>query len=124
MGLLDDRHHHTDYGTAWIRDQRPMSDAGLLRALANSDLRPRDWYRLLNRRVYFWTTEQRLNTMLSAEAYREKYHTVISLDTRRLLDRHLDQVELSAINSGAQSHSRIHAAQRPSSGLRGFRIRP
>lgn len=92
---------HPRHGTAWIRDQKPMTDEGVRRALAGTSLTPADWYRLLNRRVFFWTTEERLDRMLGAAPYRHHYHTVLTVDTRILLDRHQDRVTLSPINSGA-----------------------
>lgn len=91
---------HPLHGTAWIRDQKPMTDEGARRALAGTGLTPVDWYRLLNRRVFFWTTEERLDRMLGAAPYRDDYHTVLTIDTRILLDRHQERVTLSPINSG------------------------
>lgn len=37
-------------GTATVRDQRPMDDAGVRRALSTED--PRPWYELLNSMVF------------------------------------------------------------------------
>ena len=48
--------HHPAWGSATIRDQKPMTDSGLNRALTD-DLRPRDWYRILNSKVFFWPSE-------------------------------------------------------------------
>ena len=93
--------HHPVHGGAHIRDQKPMTDRSLGRALAGSGLTPAGWYRLLNHRVFFWTTEERLRRMLGAAPYRAAYHTVLTIDTRRLLDRYHDRVTLSPINSGA-----------------------
>jgi hypothetical protein len=93
--------HHPIHGTASIRDQKPMSDASLARALAGTGLAPADWYRLLNQRVFFWTTEERLGRMLAAAPYRELNHTLLTVDTRLLLERHQERVTLSPINSGA-----------------------
>lgn len=93
--------HHPVYGTAWIRDQKPMTDQSVRRALAGSELSPSDWYRLLNGRVFFWTTEQRLQRMLGAAHYRDLHHSVLTIDTRELLRRHGSRVSLSPINSGA-----------------------
>jgi hypothetical protein len=76
-----------------------MSDDGLSRALLDG-LTPEQWYRDLNSRVFFWLTEDRLNTLLNARAYRGKRHTVLTVDTKLLLDLHADQTSLSPINSG------------------------
>jgi len=76
-----------------------MSDAGLKRCLQDG-LKPRDWYELLNARVFFWATEERLERLLGADAYRERPHTVLTLDTRSLVTDHSDRIVLSPINSG------------------------
>jgi hypothetical protein len=91
---------HPTHGTAYVRDQKPMSDAGLRRALQD-DLTPADWYRLLNARVFFWLTQTRLDTLLGAAAYRDRPHTILVLDTASLLARHAARVQLSPINSGS-----------------------
>jgi hypothetical protein len=90
---------HPFHGSAVVRDQKPMSDDGLRRALLDG-LTPEQWYRDLNSRVFFWLTEDRLNTLLNAKAYRGKRHTVLTIDTMLLLDRHSDRTSLSPINSG------------------------
>ena len=93
---------------AVLRDQKPMSDGGLRRALgANVELSR--WYQLLNSMVFFWPTTKRLVTMMSARAYRNMRHDVIVVDTARLIERHMDSVRLCAMNSGATKpypHSR------------------
>src|SRR5689334_2573014 len=43
---------HPIHGTVVIRDQAPISDAALTRCLI--DMEPRQWYELLNDRVFFW----------------------------------------------------------------------
>jgi len=91
---------HPTHGTAYLRDQKPMSDAGLVRALQDG-LTPADWYRILNARVFFWTRRDRLDTLLAGRAYRDRQHTVLVLDTAELLARHAADVELSPINSGS-----------------------
>jgi hypothetical protein len=78
-----------------------MTDAGLVAALAGTELKPNDWYRFLNRRVFFWLTEDRLFRMLGARPYRSEAHTVLVLDTRALVRDHLAHVTLSSLNSGA-----------------------
>ena len=90
---------HPVYGRAVIRDQKPMDDRGLHRALQDS-LTPREWYELLNDRVFFWLTEERLTRLLSARAYRDRTHTVLTVDTTTLVSAYKDQITLSPINSG------------------------
>jgi hypothetical protein len=89
---------HPTYGAAVIRDQKPMSDSGLRRALINAT--PKRWYKLLNGKVFFWLTEERLDRFLSARAYRSQAHCVITIDTRLLLKKFSRSVWLSPINSG------------------------
>jgi hypothetical protein len=76
-----------------------MSDAGLIRAL-EVGLTPTDWYRILNRKVFFWLTPERLQTLRDARAYRNRRQTVIVIETQKLLERHADRVSLSPMNSG------------------------
>ncbi|WP_437659949.1 DUF7002 family protein [Sorangium sp. So ce1182] len=90
---------HPMHGAAVIRDQKPMSDKALRRALGGS-LSPAEWYRLLNGMVFFWLTEKRLKRLLEAVEYRDKRQTVLTIDTARLLERHGHRVRLSPMNSG------------------------
>jgi hypothetical protein len=83
-----------------IRDQKPMSDDALKRCLED-DLKPADWYRILNARTFFWLSLDRLRGLLRAKAYRDKPQTVLTLDTRSLVEAHAGRIELSPINSGA-----------------------
>lgn len=106
--VLENRHRpeyvsirHASHGQAWIRDQKAMDDAGLKRALAGTGWSNTDWYRVLNRRVFFWLTEERLRRMLNARAYRKSRHTVIVLKTAVLVEAHLNDITLSPINSGS-----------------------
>lgn len=87
------------HGTAVIRDQKPMNDRGLLRALRDG-LTPQDWYELLNGMVFFWVSRSRLQTLLNARAYRSKRQVVLTVSTAKLLARHKERVMLSPINSG------------------------
>jgi hypothetical protein len=94
---------HSTYGHAVIRDQKPMTDADLQRCLR--DLTPREWYVLLNQRVFFWLSRDRLLRLLGARAYRNRLHDVLTVDTRALIERHQDKVTLSPINSGCTKPS-------------------
>jgi hypothetical protein len=91
--------NHPVHGGAVVRDQIPMSDAGLERCLQDG-LTPASWYRLLNSKVFFWLTLDRLERLLGARAYRDQAHTILTLDTAALLARHEARVLLSPINSG------------------------
>jgi hypothetical protein len=85
-----------------------MDDRGLERALRDG-LRPRDWYRVLNAKVFFWIQRHRLEIMMKARAYREERKTVLYIRTADLLQRHADRVVLAAMNTGCTKpwpHSR------------------
>jgi hypothetical protein len=60
-----------------------------------------EWYRLLNQHVFFWPNEERLMSLLSARAYRDRDHDVIVVPTEQLLANHREHVFLSPINSGS-----------------------
>jgi hypothetical protein len=94
------RIRHPRHGDAVVRDQLPLRPDHLARCLTNG-LTPEDWYRILNRHVFFWVDEPHLETLLNAKAYRDLPQTVLVLDTARLIDRHLECVRLSSINSGS-----------------------
>lgn len=86
--------------TAVIRDQIPMSDAGLRRALP-ARLQPSDWYALLNSRVFFWLTQDRLHRLLQAGAYRDQEHDVLEIDSRSLIEANHSRICLCPYNSGS-----------------------
>jgi len=90
---------HEKYGPAVIRDQKPMSDSALRKCL--SGMSPKEWYILLNKRVFFWLTPERVLGLLSARVYRDREHTVLTIDTAKLLNLHHKRVTLSPINSGS-----------------------
>lgn len=85
---------------AVIRDQKPMTDAGLQKCLTDG-LGPRDWYEFLNGMTFFWLSRERLRRLLGARAYRKTPQVVLTLDTASLLGKHADEVRLARINSGA-----------------------
>ncbi len=87
-------------GSILVRDQKPMDDAGLRKCLLDA-LSPEDWYRLLNRKVFFWLTRARLDRLLNARPYRGIDHDVLELDTAALVAAYDDIITLSPINSGA-----------------------
>ncbi len=89
---------HPIHGRAVVRDQKPMSDSGLRRCL--SGVTPKEWYTILNRKTFFWVTEDRLNRLLGAGAYRDEIHCVLTVDARPLFTEHRDAISLSPMNSG------------------------
>ena len=84
---------------AVVRDQIPMSDSGLRRALPDR-LSPADWYELLNAKAFFWLSETRLHKLTNAKTYRDREHNVLEVDTRSLIEAHRDAIWLCPINSG------------------------
>ena len=82
-----------------IRDQKPMSPRSLEHVL--EDMTPEEWYRLLNCKTFFWATQERLKKMLNASAYKYDHHDVLTVDARKLAERHRHHISLSRINSGA-----------------------
>jgi hypothetical protein len=93
------RIEHPEYGTALVRDNKPMQEKALERCL--SEMTPREWYQHLNRRVFFWVERKRLLKLLGARAYRGRPHLVLEVKTAGLVKRHVERVSLSPINSGA-----------------------
>ena len=85
---------------AVIRDQKPMSDKGLWTALAGTSLTPYAWYALLNKKVFFWLSRDRLHRIIGAAAYQNREHEVLEVDTRSLIEAHRAQVWLCPMNSG------------------------
>jgi hypothetical protein len=85
---------------AIVRDQKPMTDPALLQCLRDG-LTPRDWYRTLNAKIFFWVCHTRLQKMLQARAYRGTPQIVLTVDTASLYQAHGERVLLSPINSGA-----------------------
>ena len=92
--------HHAEYGKAVTRDQKAANDSRLQKCIQDGMQTPQ-WYELLNGKVFFWVTEQRLNRFLRAAPYRRWEHLVLTFDTTALLERYLGKVTVSAINSGA-----------------------
>jgi len=85
---------------AMLRDQKPLTDDGLRRALPDS-VEPWQWYELINSMVFFWPTKARLRTMILASAYRNVSHDVLVVDTRTLVRLEERNMRLSRMNSGA-----------------------
>ena len=84
---------------AMLRDQKPMTDEGLKRALGGK-ADPWQWYELINSIVFFWPTKKRLKTMLLASAYQNLRHDVLVVDTRDLVRLEAPNIRLSRLNSG------------------------
>ena len=86
-------------GRAVVRDQLPMDDKGLARCLQD-DLAPADWYRILNSKVFFWLTWERLQRLLNAGQYRLQVHDVLAVDAKALVSAYDRQIWFCPMNSG------------------------
>jgi hypothetical protein len=86
-------------GCAVVRDQLPMDDRGLSRCLQDG-LSPEGWYRLLNSKVFFWLTRDRLLRLLNAGTYRAQEHDVLELNAKALVNAYAEKIWLCPMNSG------------------------
>lgn len=105
--------HHPEHGTAWIRDNKPINETVLRRTLVG--MTEREFYRMLNGRVFLWLSQQRLARLRSAPPYRTRAHDILVVSTERLMSVYADRVELSPLNSGA-----VHPAANYPRGLGTF----
>jgi hypothetical protein len=90
---------HPVHGTAVVRDQIPLREGPLAQCLVG--MTPVEWYRELNRRVFFWLNEGRVGGLLSGQAYRRRPHEVLTIDTASLVAAYEDQITLAPINTGS-----------------------
>lgn len=85
---------------AVLRDQKPMTDEGLVGTLPAS-VAPWQWYERINSMVFFWPTKKRLKTMISAKVYQKVAHDVLVVDTKALVRLEEPNIRLSRMNSGS-----------------------
>ena len=97
---------HPIHGQAVVRDQKPLSDRKLASCLTHG-MTPEDWYRRLNRRVFWWATRDRLEKMVGARAYRGDTHTVLTISTQSLVDRYKDAIQVATINTGSTAYRAV-----------------
>src|SRR4029077_20238876 len=76
------------------RDQKPMTRSALEKCLTDGTT-PEEWFETLNARVFFWLSKDRLQGLLDARAYRGRPQTVLTLDTRSLVEANRDRIRLS-----------------------------
>lgn len=91
---------HPSHGDIVLNDNLPLSEAALASCL-DDGLKPADWLRMLNARVFFWADEDGLSRLLGAKANRGRSRDVLVVDTLSLARTHADRMELCPINSGA-----------------------
>lgn len=85
---------------AVVRDQKPLTHSALQKCLIDGTT-PEEWFEILNERVFFWLSKERLLGLLGARAYRNRPQTVITLDSASVVSAHRTRMSLSPINSGA-----------------------
>lgn len=90
---------HPQYGEAVIRDQKPLNRAKLESCLQDCSFE--EWLQMLNSRVFFWLTKERLQTLMCAREYCGRPHVVLVLDTRRVAEDHADKLTLAPMNTGS-----------------------
>ena len=90
---------HPVHGIARIRDNRPINETVLRRTLVG--MSEAEWYRTLNRRVFFWISEKRLHRLRGAQYNRDQQHDLLIFDTARVLEARAADVELAHLNTGA-----------------------
>jgi Family of unknown function (DUF7002) len=90
---------HPLHGSAVVRDQIPLREGPLEQCLVG--MTPAEWFRELNRRVFFWVSDQRVEGLLRGQAYRDRAHDVLTVDTASLVAAHVDQITLAPINTGS-----------------------
>jgi hypothetical protein len=69
---------HPVHGKAMLRDQQPLNEKKLTKALQDG-LSPRDWYKLLNGKVFFWGPETRLKILQGARLYEAHRQTIVDV---------------------------------------------
>lgn len=80
-----------------LRDQRPMPPTRLVQALPEG-VTTEQWYRLINSKVFFWVSPERLGRLL--RSYGASQHDVLRVDTASLLGAHFARTSLCHMNSG------------------------
>jgi hypothetical protein len=91
---------HLVHGEATLTDNAPLSEAALHQCL-DDDLKPADWMKMLNQRVFFWVDEKNLRNHLRANTCHGESRIVLVFDTLGVVKKYFMQVELTAINTGS-----------------------
>jgi hypothetical protein len=89
---------HPIHGRAVIRGQKPLNRSKLDGCLKGCSFE--QWLQMLNSRVFFWLTRERLQTLMCAREYCAKTHVVLVLDTLRLATDYRNSVTLAPMNTG------------------------
>ena len=86
-------------GSALVRDQKVLSGSKLANSLI--DCTEQQWLKMLNSRVFFWLTRDRLFTLMNGREYRNDEHVLITCQTEPLVRAYLPEITLSPMNSGS-----------------------
>lgn len=92
---------------ATVRDQKVLNGSKLANSL--TDCTVEQWLHMLNSRVFFWLSRDRLFTLMNGREYRNKEHVVLTVRTEPLVRKYADKITLTAMNTGSTSpiaHSR------------------
>lgn len=89
---------HPAHGKAVIRDQKPLNRSKLESSL--QDCTFQQWLDLLNSRVFFWLTKERLRTLMCAREYCVQTHIVLELDTLSIAKDLPEHITLAPMNTG------------------------
>lgn len=95
---------HPAYGHIVINDNRPLSVAKLAKVL-DDGLSPADWLRMLNERVFFFTSKKPLETLQGAQLNRGEAKDLIEVDTLALATRYWNAMEIVPFNSGNTNYA-------------------
>lgn len=96
-----------------IRDQIPLK---FLDHVLEEDTTREEFLHLLDSRVFFWATEERLMRLLRGRMYRNTPQVVLSVDTRSLIEAYGHVIEVSPYNTGS-----AHVPSAPRRGRSVFR---
>jgi len=89
-----------------LRDQKPLTKGALEKCL--EDMVPVEWISLLNSKVFFWLSSERLDRLLRARAYRNEKQLVLKLKTSTVMENHHRNIRICPINSGSTIYRPIH----------------
>jgi uncharacterized protein DUF7002 len=91
---------HPKHGRAVVRDQKPIQSDKRLKDALRGTVTTADWHRLLNSKVFFWVSRDRLDRLRNARAYRDQQQLILIVDTARVVDVAKDRIWLCGMNSG------------------------
>lgn len=91
-------------GPATIRDQKAIHEPSLASSLIGMTVP--EWLAMLNERVFFFVHATQLATLMRSRSYIKDAHTVLTIDTRRFVEAHENEIEITQMNSGfSQRHN-------------------